>query len=188
MTTELAASSKKKPAASTDSIEASIPNAAELYVAVGYPKWQEEVIKIMNDKFDRIAGNFGADDQLVAAMKPLTATRANKKLIPFVMELKKKVLAVASDSSLNQESKDRAIDRLLASKPDTSRQFGQPEPELLMSNLDYLMATLNLSSLTVKPVWGEGFDEEVETSEDAAVKRKIEASNPGAPTARFYRN
>ena len=188
LTTELAASSKKKPAASTDSIEASIPNAAELYVAVGYPKWQEEVIKIMNDKFDRIAGNFGADDQLVAAMKPLTATRANKKLIPFVMELKKKVLAVASDSSLNQESKDRAIDRLLASKPDTSRQFGQPEPELLMSNLDYLMATLNLSSLTVKPVWGEGFDEEVETSEDAAVKRKIEASNPGAPTARFYRN
>lgn len=189
LTAELAASSKKKPATVEMSAESITPNAAELYVAVGYPKWQEEAIKIMNDKFDREAGNFGADDQLVAAMKPLTATRANKKLIPFVMELKKKVLAVASDPSISQEAKNKAIDRLLASKPDTSRQFGQPEPELLMSNLEYLMATLNLSSLTVKPVWGEGFDEESAEggAEDAAVKRKIEASNPGAPTARFYR-
>lgn len=180
LTTELAASSKKKPAAETE-----IPNAAELYVAVGYPKWQEEAIKIMNEKFDREAGNFGADDQLVSALKPLTAARANKKLIPFVMELKKKVLATAADPAMTPEAKNRAIDRLLAAQPDTIRQFGQPEPDLLISNLEYLLATLNLTSLTVKPVWGEGFDEEEVV--DAAVKRKIEASNPGAPTARFYR-
>ena len=182
LSTEMASANKKKTA---DAAVAETPNAAELYVAVGYPKWQEEAIKIMNEKFDREAGNFGADDQLVAAMKPLTAARANKKLIPFVMELKKKVLTISGDKTMSKEAKDRAIERLLASQPDTSRQFGQPEPELLASNLEYLMATLNLTNLEIKPVWGEGFDEE--GCEDAAVKRKIEAANPGAPTARFYR-
>ncbi|TEB18754.1 hypothetical protein C9890_0328 [Perkinsus sp. BL_2016] len=166
------------------------PNAAELYVAVGYPKWQEEAIKIMSSKFDREAGNFGADDQLVAAMKPLTAGRANKKLIPFVMDLKKRVLVTVNDQTLSKESRDGLIERLLGSQPDSARQFGQPEPEVLASNLDYLMATLNLTDLKIKPVWGQGFDEEASaTGEDAAMaKKKIEAANPGAPTARFYKN
>lgn len=177
----LTAESSKKTAGAVEN-----PNAAELYVAVGYPKWQEEAIKIMNEKFDREAGNFGADDQLVAAMKPLTATRANKKLIPFVMDLKKRVLTVVADKTMSKENKDKTIERLLASKPDTTRQFGQPEPELLTSNLEYLMATLNLDDLKIKPVWGEGFDEESES--DAMAKRKIEAANPGAPTARFFKN
>lgn len=181
LSTEMAAAAKKGTA------DLATPNAAELYVAVGYPKWQEEAIKIMNDKFDREAGNFGADDQLVAAMKPLTAARANKKLIPFVMDLKKRVLSVAASTTMSKAVKDSTIERLLASKPDTSRQFGQPEPELLTSNLEYLMATLNLTSLDIKPVWGEGFDEEMEGG-DAGVKRKVEAANPGAPTARFYQN
>ena len=178
---------KKKPGVVNDN-EIVIPDSAELFVAVGYPKWQEEAIKIMNEKFDRTAGNFGADDQLVGALKPLTAARANKKLIPFVMELKKRVLGVSSDPSINAEEKNKIIERLLAPKPDTSRQFGQPEPDLLSSNLEYLMATLNLQNLQIKPVWGDNFDDEAPEFGDAAVKRKLEAANPGAPTARFFKN
>ena len=106
------------------------------------------------------------------------------------MDLKKRVLVTVNDQTLSKEFRDGLIERLLASQPDSARQFGQPEPELLASNLDYLMATLNLTDLKIKPVWGQGFDEEASaTGEDAAMaKKKIEAANPGAPTARFYKN
>ena len=49
------------------------------------------------------------------------------------------------------------------------------------------MATLNLNRIQIKPVWGEDFDEKT-VAEDVAVMRKIESSNPGAPTARFYKS
>jgi leucyl-tRNA synthetase len=168
-------------------------DSAEIYVAVGYPKWQEAALGILSERYNFQENSFGPDDKLVAALKPLTAARANKKLVPFVMELKKRVLAVGADASLSPEAKRAAIERFLAPQPDTTRQFGQPEPQLLTANLEYLMASLNLSGeISIKTVWGEGFDEEAAAAgaevDAAAVKRKIEASNPGAPSVRFYKN
>lgn len=168
--------------------EKTSPDSAEIYVAVGYPKWQEAAISILAERYNFEQNTFGPDDQLVAALKPLTAARANKKLVPFVMELKKRVLAVGADASLSEVARREQIGRLLASQPDTARQFGQPEPELLTANLEYLMASLKLDgSIVIKPVWGEGFDEEAMAKGDALMKRKIEASNPGAPSVRFYK-
>ncbi len=171
----------------TLAVEKTPADSAEIYVAVGYPKWQEAAISILAEKYNFEENSFGPDDKLVGAMKPLTATRANKKLIPFVMELKKRVLTAGADSSLSPEAKKQVIERFLTPQPDTARRFGQPEPELLTANLEYLLASLNLSgTIDIKPVWGEGFDEE-QASEDALVKRKIEAANPGAPSVRFYK-
>jgi leucyl-tRNA synthetase len=173
LASEMAMAAKKKSADSP-----AVPDAAELFVAVGYPAWQESAINILNSRYDRVARNFGADDALVAALKPLTAARANKKLIPFVMELKKKILAATNDA---------VIERLLTARPDSLARFGQPECNLLAENREYLLATLALNSLQITPVWGEDFDEDSPALADPAIKRKIELANPGAPTARFYK-
>ena len=166
---------------------AAVPNAAEIFVAVGYPKWQEDALRILNERWDTQAGSFGADDQLVAALKPLTSGRPNKKLIPFVMEVKKKVLAASQDSTAAPEARLKTIKKLLSPIPDADALLGRSESALLHENMDYLCRTLSLAAISVKPVWGQGFGEsEVEAIEDAQVKRKIEAANPGAPTVRFF--
>ncbi len=149
---------KKGPAKELDS--------AEVFVAVSYPKWQEDALAILESLYDGNKGAFPADDVIVSSLKPLmTLGKPNKKLIPFVMEQKANVLT-GGIKALN-------------------RQLPFDELKVLNENLDYLTKTIGLMKLSVSPVDPANI-EEGSVGED--VRRKQESSLPGVPTAFFFKN
>jgi leucyl-tRNA synthetase len=148
---------KKGPAKPADAYD-----SADIFVSVAYPKWQEEAISILRSCYD--GTKFCADDVIVSSLKPLMKERPNKKLIPFVMELKNRVVAEGP----------RAFERGLAFD----------EVAILNENLDYLTRSLGLMRISVKPVGSVADDEGL--SADKEILRRREASLPGEPSAHFY--
>jgi leucyl-tRNA synthetase len=145
---------------------AKILTAAEIYVAVNYPKWQEDAIAILKSCYD--GSKFVADDAIVAALKPLMKERPNKKLIPFVMELKGRV---STDGPAAFE-----------------RRLPFDEMGVISDNIDFLTRSLGLVQISVKPIDPAHV---VLNNDDAAaeaveIKRRQETSIPGTPTAYFY--
>lgn len=145
-------------------------NAVEIYVAVAFPKWQEDAIAILRSLYQD--GKFATDDVIVAAMKPLMKDRMNKRLIPFVMELKNRVLAEGP----------RVLERKLPFD----------EVTILEENMDYLSKSLGVLSLSVTPVDPSAVAASVSdgeassSSEEKEIRRRQEISFPGEPTAYFY--
>ena len=137
-------------------------NAAEIYVASGYPKWEEDAIEILRRLYDPATGRFASDQEISAAMKLVLAGltgKTAKRLMPFVMELRNRVL----------QQGPSAFDRVM--------QFD--EYAVLEENLDYLTRSLGFLSISLRKVEGGEAGEE-------AVARVAEAAVPGAPAARFF--
>ncbi len=149
-----------------------LPNAAKIFVASTYPEWQERAIAILRGQYEENGGSFPADSLIVASLKPLMKDRANKKLIPFVMELKQRVLAGGLS----------ALDRQLAFD----------ESAVLSENIDYLTRSLGLLSVqtaSINPSAVAAEDTSEACSElDREARRKQEGCIPGEPTAFFYRS
>lgn len=139
-------------------------NSADIYVAIAYPKWQEDAISILRSCYD--GTKFASDDAVVAALKPLMKERPNKKLIPFVMELKGRVITEGPT----------VLDRKLSFD----------EVNVLNENLDYLTKSLGLLSVNVKPIDPSSIA--LDTEEDKEIKKRQEASTPGQPAAFFYKS
>lgn len=143
-------------------------NAAEVFVAKCYPKWQVDAVAILRSCHD--GSSFVPDDQIVAALKPLIKERANKKLIPFVMDMKNRVKAEGLS----------ALDRSL----------GFDEQQVLHENVDYLAKSMGLLSLEVCPidptsVAAAGAEAGATDDEREALRRK-ETAIPGEPTVFFF--
>lgn len=139
-------------------------NAGDIYVAIAFPKWQEDAIDVLKSHYQD--GQFAADDIIVAALKPLMKNRMNKKLIPFVMELKNRVL---SDGPHVLE-----------------RKLPFDEMNILSENIDYLTKSLGLLSLSINPIDPSAVDLEEASATEKEMKRRQEVSFPGEPTAYFY--
>lgn len=156
---DTARAAKKGKAAPTD-----IPNTAEVYVVKNFPKWQEEVIEILRSHYDASSQSMTIpDDKIVALIKPIMGTITDKsilkKVIPFVMELKAKLVAEGP----------KILNRALAFD----------EAAVLAQNMDYITKSIGLISIEVKT------DASINDEETA---KKFEASIPGAPAVRFTKN
>lgn len=140
-------------------------NAAKVFVARSYPKWQVDAIAILKSCHDGQV--FVPDDQIVAALKPLMKERPNKKLIPFVMDMK---------SRANAEGL-LALDRTLVFD----------EQKTLQENIDYLTKSMGLFSLTVEPIDPSSvvISDDMPAEEKEALRRQ-ETAIPGEPSVFFF--
>lgn len=145
---------KKGPAKSIDS--------AEVFVATSYPKWQEDAVAVLKSCYD--GTSFQPDDAIVSALKPLMKERPNKKLIPFVMELKSRVLVEGA----HVLERRRTVDELA----------------ILKDNVDYITKALGLLRIEVNPVDPSKVDDNDPTPADR--KKRQEAAIPGEPSAFFF--
>lgn len=137
-------------------------DSADIFVAIAFPKWQEDAVAVLKSCYD--GKNFQPDDVIVAALKPMMKEKANKKLIPFVMELKNRALVEGA----HVLERRRAIDEL----------------SVLGDNIDYLTKALGLLKIEVNPVDPSKIDEGDSTPADK--KKRQEAAIPGEPSAFFF--
>jgi leucyl-tRNA synthetase len=143
---------KKGPAVAVEP-----PNSIEIYVAVAYPRWQEQAIEILRTHYNHETKSFVGDDVIAKALKELMKEKPNKKLVPFAMELKQRAAAVGI----------AALDRRLLFD----------ELAVLSSNVDFVSRTLGGLQVVITPV------DPSQVEGDA----KKEASLPGEPSYRFYK-
>ena len=137
---------------------------ADLFIAMDFPKWQEEAIEILRSNFDpQTKALLIADDKLVALLKPIMATVKDKsvlkKFIPFVMELKDKLLAEG----------ERVLNRALPFN----------EVAVLEENMDYITKSLGILTIQVHA------DPSVE---DADAAKRFESALPGCPSVRITKS
>lgn len=143
---------KKGPAAPVEA-----PNAVELYVAASYPRWQEAAIDILRSHYNLETSTFAPDDVIAKALKELMKEKVNKKLVPFAMELKLRVV----------NNGIAALDRRLLFD----------EMAVLQANIDFVSRTLGGLEVVVTPV-------DLAAVEGEAKK---EAALPGEPSSRFFK-
>jgi leucyl-tRNA synthetase len=139
------------------------PDSVELYVAKTFPGWQEEVIEVLRANYDAVSKSMKvADDQIVALTKPIMKTITDKSalkiFIPFVMELKVKLLAEGP----------KVFNRALPFD----------EAAILAQNLEFITKSLGLVNLSIKTD---------PNSSDAEAKKKFEAALPGSPAIRLFK-
>lgn len=108
---------------------------AELYVVRTFPAWREASIAILREHYDVATKSMTIpDDKIVGLLKPVMASVKDKsvlkKVIPFVMELKAKLLAQGP----------KVLNRALPFD----------EAALLAENMDALIKSIGLMSISVK--------------------------------------
>ncbi len=140
-------------------------NSAELFIVKTFPKWQEDVIELLKANYDEKEKKMAiADDQIVASIKPIMQTITDKsilkKVIPFVMELKQKLL----------ESGPKVLNRALPFE----------ESAVLAQNLEYITKSIGLVSISIKC--------DPSDASDAEDKKKFEGALPGSPAFKFISN
>jgi leucyl-tRNA synthetase len=129
----------------------------EIFVATGYPLWQERAVAVLVEHYNTETSSFAGDDVIAKALKTLMKEKPNKKLVPFAMELKQR--AVVEGLSALQR-------RLLFD-----------EMEVVNANRDYLSRALGGIEVIITPV------DPANVEADA----KKEAALPGEPSQRFFR-
>uniref|UniRef100_A0A1I7YB78 leucine--tRNA ligase n=1 Tax=Steinernema glaseri TaxID=37863 RepID=A0A1I7YB78_9BILA len=137
---------KKKPATPI-----AHPSDATIYIAKQYPSWQNQVLNILVELYEANGKAF-PDNKVISQRlgKEESLKKVMKRTMPFVQMIKQKV-----------EKSDK--DTIEVSCP-----FDQKD--VLQENLDYLMATLQLTNLTIKDTTENGIDEKI-----------VEQTVPGSP-------
>jgi leucyl-tRNA synthetase len=121
-----------------------------IFVAETYPKWQEEVISVLKVVFEDCQGNWQGKD--IAAMKQADLLK-NKKVMPFVNEMKK---------NITQNGKV-AFERGLSFN----------ERKVIEENLLYIQKSVQMDEMIIKPADHENLD--------AEELKKAELAVPGNP-------
>lgn len=137
---------------------------ANIFVATAYPPWQEDAISVLRANYDIITRKFSSDDVIVSGLKPLMRDRPNKKMIPFVMELKARVL--------------------LEGPSVFERSLKFDEASVLEANIEALTRALGISCISVLPVDPASTSE---TYDDASVEVVRKSCIPGEPSVLFIR-
>jgi leucyl-tRNA synthetase len=136
----------------------------QLFIASRFPKWQDDVIAVLRHS----ATSGQEDSQFVAALKPVIAEHGktpgvSKKIIPFAMELRKRV----STEGVSVLERALPFDELKA----------------VEESVEWLRRSLGLVQLEVRKaeevVAGAG-------GEVGEVVRKAESAEPGRPSVRLF--
>jgi leucyl-tRNA synthetase len=118
---------------------------AQIVVALTYPAWQDAAIAVVREHYDAERRAFDVDDAALVQLVRARCQQAHspsslpRKLIPFAMEMKKRLL----------EAQDPAV---------LDRQLPFDEARVLREHLPYLRHTLCLHSLSIVVLDGQQQD------------------------------
>lgn len=143
---------KKKKGKKAPQVNLTSKNA-KLFVALKYPEWQDASVAILKECWDEASGSFTKNEKELLAKAGLLK---DKKVMPFVANLKKIVLNVGS----------HAFDRRLAFH----------ELETLNENKKLILRSINLENLDI--INNTDVSEEKNTPEEI---RKASMAIPGKP-------
>uniref|UniRef100_A0AAF5PN76 leucine--tRNA ligase n=1 Tax=Wuchereria bancrofti TaxID=6293 RepID=A0AAF5PN76_WUCBA len=111
------------------------PSEAVIYFAEEYPSWQKEVLGLLNQCYQEGNGELPDNKEISRRLGAIESLKKfMKKTMPFV-QLMRENLAIHGESAL-----------------DIACQFDQKE--VLEQNLDYILSTLDLESVTITDVRG----------------------------------
>jgi len=126
----IAAANKKK--GKNPSVGVGKPTQGVVYVAKEYPPWQQVVLKTLREMYTQNNNTFPENKEIMNALKTNADVKKHmKKLMPFVAHLKTRV----------------ATERVSAM--DLSVSFD--ETTVLMDNLTYLLKSIELENIEIKP-------------------------------------
>ena len=167
------------------------PKAVRIYVATGFPEWQDRCVQVVKDAYDEERDR--VDDVKVRELLTERGMIKDKKAMPFIQAFKVRHLFSLLPYPLQGREKNQMKLILCLREQKRMAQFGAhtafnrtlPFSELTVLNefLPYLKRTLNLQDAEVLFVE----DSLKRESEPGFTKAIIECAEPGAP-AFEYRN
>ncbi|KAJ2508944.1 cytosolic leucyl tRNA synthetase, partial [Coemansia sp. RSA 1939] len=147
-------SKKKKKAAADHASVVNAPKSLDVFIASGFPSWQETVISVLKENYNASSKTF--DDKALVAAMGKKGVLENKKAMPFANEIKKRVDLIGS----------AAFDRVL--------QFN--EADLVSEAASHLKSSLGFARVNVirTDAVGDGF-----TDAQAKVAQSAVPGEPG---------
>ncbi|GAA5938691.1 leucine--tRNA ligase CDC60 [Sporobolomyces koalae] len=156
---ELAFAKKKAKGKGSASFDPSKPKAVKIWVAQGFPEWQEVAVEIVKGAWtgDKV------DDKKVKEDLTAKGLIKEKKYMPFIAQLKKRIALIGFEGAIN-------------------RQVLFSEEDVLREAMPYFRRTLSIDNIEVAstgsaPQGGEA---------PGYVQPIVEAAEPGSPGIVLY--
>ncbi|GAA5999875.1 hypothetical protein JCM5350_001327 [Sporobolomyces pararoseus] len=156
---ELAFAKKKAKGKGNASFDPSKPKAVRIWVAKGFPEWQEAALEITKGAWD----GEKVDDKKVKEELTAKGLIKDKKYMPFIAQLKKRIALIGFEGAIN-------------------RQILFSEEDVLKEAMPYFRRTLGIENIEVSsaesaPKGGE---------EPGYVQPIVDAAEPGSPGIVLY--
>ena len=138
-----------------------LPKAVRIYVAKGFPQWQQQVMELIQAAYDADAAKL--DDARLRTELTKAGLIKDKKTMPFVQSIKKRI---------DEFGPELAFNRLLPFN----------ETETIQAGAAYLQRTLKFGQLHL-----ESAEETLSGAQDDSVDKKVvESAQPGSPAFVFF--
>ncbi|GAA5852819.1 hypothetical protein JCM5353_007630 [Sporobolomyces roseus] len=151
---------KKAKGKGTAGFDISKPKAVKIWVAKGFPEWQEVAVEIVKGAWD----GEKVDDKKCKEELTSKGLIKEKKYMPFIAQLKKRIALIGFEGAIN-------------------RQVLFSEEEVLRQAMPYFRRTLGMENISVAAAesassGGEG--------EAGYVQQIVESAEPGSPGIVLY--
>ncbi|GAA5885136.1 hypothetical protein JCM16303_005871 [Sporobolomyces ruberrimus] len=156
---EFSFAKKKAKGKGNASFDPSKPKAVKIWVAKGFPEWQEVAVEIVKGAWD----GEKVDDKKCKEELTAKGLIKEKKYMPFIAQLKKRIAMIGFDGAIN-------------------RQILFSEEEVLRNAMPYIRRTLAIDNIEVASADSapKGGDE------PGYVQPIVEAAEPGSPGIVLY--
>ncbi|GAA6022783.1 hypothetical protein JCM10207_000415 [Rhodosporidiobolus poonsookiae] len=151
---ELSFAKKKAKGKGPAGFDPSKPKACKIWVASGFPEWQEAAVEVVKGAWD--AEKKAVDDKKVKEELTAKGLIKDKRYMPFIAQLKKRIATLGFDTAVNRSITFSELDVLAQAMPYFRLSLG-------MDNIEARLAKDSNEA-------DEGFNAQI-----------IEASEPGAP-------
>jgi len=119
---------KKKAKGKGTTYDPKKPKKLAVYVALGYPSWQEKYIDIVREAFDKVTLSVN-DKELNAKVAKMGEM---KKAMPFVQGLKKRLQSESPDTVLNRKLAFDEVETLKSMVPGLKRLTGAKDVSIVI--------------------------------------------------------
>jgi leucyl-tRNA synthetase len=146
---ELTYIKRKAKGKATGAYDPSQPKGVKIYVAGGFPEWQDTAVAIVLSAFDEGTGK--VDDKLVREGVQAKGLGKDKKVMPFIATFKVWALATPARASLTRILSTRNSLLLRAHRLPSIAPF--PSLNTTLSSLPFPGSSVNCQSRTSKCSW-----------------------------------
>ncbi|KDE08386.1 leucyl-tRNA synthetase, cytoplasmic [Microbotryum lychnidis-dioicae p1A1 Lamole] len=156
---ELGFAKKKAKGKGTGSYDPSKPKAVKVWVAKGYPEWQDSAVALVREAFNEETNT--VDEQKLRALLTEKGLAKDKKVNPFIAIFKKKIAQFGPEIAFN-------------------RQVLYDEKAVLDRAMAYVKRQLGMDKIDVVAI------AEIKEDEPGMIAPIVEAAEPGKPGIVFY--